>query len=631
MTHQITALYERLSRDDELQGESNSIVNQKQMLENYAEKRGLSNIKHFTDDGYSGAQFDRPAFTQMLEMIECENPKISTIICKDSSRIGRDYLKVGYYMELFRQKGVRLIAINDNIDSFRGDDDLTPFRNIMNEWFLRDTSRKIKSVFKAKGNAGKHVASSPPYGYLKSPEDKDVWVIDEVAAEVVRKIYQMCIDGNGPYRIARMLSEEKVFMPAVHQQNLGVGLHQKKEFANKYNWCSGTVASILSRQEYLGHTINFKTEKHFKDKKSKYVDKSKWKVFENTHPPIIDQATFDIVQKLRSTIKRYPNGWGEVNIFTGLVFCADCGSKLYGHRHQNRGGKVHYSCGKYHNAIVETKCPTAHRISSENLLNLTSETLKHIKKSALQDNEAFLKKIQTQLTKQEQKNLSDRQRKATTLKNRGEELKMLMCKIYEDNVFGRVSDPQYQVLSKQYESEQQQVDSELREIQESLQKMKDEQSNCKKFMNLIEKYDNFDEITPIMLNELIDKIVVHERDVKGRVMTTQRVDIYFNLIGEFHMEADPIDAETLEQMKKEEEKRLYTQDRLHRNYLKRKESGKVAEYEEKYKPKRAELDEEIRREREEKSYGIPIEEYQKMQAKKLKQGGEYDVDTRGFV
>ena len=320
--------YERLSRDDELQGESNSIVNQKKILEEYAKKNHLENIIHFTDDGISGTQFDRPGFMAMMNGVNQGN--IGCIIVKDMSRLGRDYLKVGQCMEILRQKGVRLIAINDNVDSFYKDDDFTPFRNIMNEWYARDTSRKIKSTFKTKGESGKHTGSSPPYGYIKDKDDKNQWIIDEKAAEVVRRIFHLTMDGKGPYAIARILEADKIDIPAYHQQKLGYGLHQSKVFEYPYRWCSSTIASILKKQEYLGHTVNFKTRKHFKDKKSKYVSEDNWLIFENTHEPIIDQETFDNVQRIRGNVKRYPDGWGEYHPLTGLMYCADCGSKMNG-------------------------------------------------------------------------------------------------------------------------------------------------------------------------------------------------------------------------------------------------------------------------------------------------------------
>ena len=372
----ITALYERLSRDDELQGESNSIMNQKKILEEYAKKNHLENIVHFTDDGISGTQFDRPGFMAMMNGVNQGN--IGCIIVKDMSRLGRDYLKVGQCMEILRQKGVRLIAINDNVDSFYKDDDFAPFRNIMNEWYARDTSRKIKSTFKAKGESGKHTGSSPPYGYIKDKDGKNQWIIDEKAAEIVRRIFHLTMDGKGPYAIAR----------------------------------------ILKKQEYLGYTVNFKTRKHFKDKKSKYVSEDNWLVFENTHEPIIDQETFNNVQRIRGNVKRYPDGWGEYHPLTGLMYCADCGSKMYVHRTSNYKNVPYYTCSAYTKVPCGTLCPSAQRIKAEVALKLIQRTLQDIKKSLDEDNEAFLHSIQNEMEESEKMEME----KKRTRKGQGSQI-----------------------------------------------------------------------------------------------------------------------------------------------------------------------------------------------------------------
>ena len=314
----ITPLYERLSRDDELQGESNSISNQKQMLEDFARRNGLPNPTHFTDDGISGTRFDRPGFLAMME--EVEAGRVEAIVIKDMSRLGRDYLKVGQVMEILRQRGVRLIAINDGVDSLKGDDDFTPFRNIMNEFYACDTSRKIRSVFKSKGMSGKHLTGTVIYGYLWD-EKREHWLVDEEAAAVVRHIFALAMEGCGPYQIATKLSEEKIEMPAVHLARYGEGVNKNKTFADIYCWSASTVVEILKKREYLGHTVNFKTRKHFKDKKSHYVDESEWTIFENIHEAIIDQETFDNVQRIRGNARRYPDGFGEAHPLTGLMYC----------------------------------------------------------------------------------------------------------------------------------------------------------------------------------------------------------------------------------------------------------------------------------------------------------------------
>ena len=367
---QITALYERLSRDDDLEGESNSISNQKKQLEDYALQHGFPNPVHFTDDGISGTCFDRPGFLAMMKEVEAGN--VEYLCIKDMSRLGRDYLKVGQIMEILRQKGVRLIAINDGVDSARGDDDFTPFRNIMNEYYARDTSRKIRSTFQSKGKTGKHLTGLVIYGYLWN-EKRDQWLIDEEAAAVVKRIFSMTIEGMGPYQIAQKLTEEQVLIPAAHLAQRGEGVNKTKPFKNVYGWGSSTIVNILQKREYLGHTINFKTRKHFKDKKSHYVPENEWMIFENTHEPIIDQETFDLVQKVRSNVKRYPNGWGETAPLTGLLFCADCGGKMYVHRTNNGKRISQYTCSQYSKTPIGELCSTQHRINEDVVLELISD------------------------------------------------------------------------------------------------------------------------------------------------------------------------------------------------------------------------------------------------------------------
>ena len=365
MKHQqkYVALYERLSHDDEQLGESNSISHQKEMLEEYARSHGITNYRHFTDDGISGTRFDRPGFLEMMEQVK--QGRISQICIKDMSRMGRDYLQVGQLMEMLRQKGVMLVAINDGVDTSKGDDDFVPFRNIMNEWYAKDTSKKIKSVFQAKGRSGKHVASSPPYGYIKSKDDPNQWIVDEEAAKVIRRIFQLTLEGLGPYQVTRILKQEEIPIPAVHMNKLGVGNHRGREIKDPYNWSSSTIVGILERREYLGHTVNFKTRKHFKDSHSHYVDEDLWVIFENTQEPIIEQETFNLVQKIRNNVTRWPNGWGPAHPLTGLVYCADCGGKLYCHRTDN-GRRVNvFSCGNY----PQKKCASGHRINGNDLLS----------------------------------------------------------------------------------------------------------------------------------------------------------------------------------------------------------------------------------------------------------------------
>ena len=338
--------------------------------------------------------------------------------------MGRDYLKVGQIMEILRQKGVRLIAVNDGVDSARGDDDFTPFRNIMNEFYCRDTSRKIRSTFQAKGKSGKHLTGTVIYGYLWN-ETRDQWIVDKEAAEVVKRIYQMTIDGLGPYQIARKLSEEQVIIPSAYLAQHGEGVNKNKTFKDIYGWGSSTVVEILKKREYLGHTVNFKTRKHYKDKKSHYVSEDEWTIFENTHEAIIDQQTFDLVQKIRSNVRRYPNGWGETAPLTGLLYCADCGGKMYVHRTNNGKRISQYTCSQYSKVPVGVLCKTQHRINESVVLELISELLKAIAEYASHDRAEFIRVVQEAQDSQQTAEVRKKKTRLATAKNRLKELEVL--------------------------------------------------------------------------------------------------------------------------------------------------------------------------------------------------------------
>ena len=603
----ITALYERLSRDDELEGESNSIVNQKKILEEYASKNNLTNIIHFTDDGISGTQFDRPGFMEMMNGVNTGN--IGCIIVKDMSRLGRDYLKVGQCMEILRQKGVRLIAINDNVDSFYREDDFTPFRNIMNEWYARDTSRKIQSTFRSKGESGKHTASTPPYGYIKDEKDKDKWVVDEKAAEIVRRIFNLTMDGAGPYKIAKILEADKIDIPAYHQQKMGYGLHQSKNFEYPYRWCSSTIASILKKKEYLGHTVNFKTRKHFKDKKSKYVSEDNWLIFENTHEAIIDQETFDNVQRIRGNVKRYPDGWGEYHPLTGLMYCADCGSKMYVHRTNNYKNIPYYVCSNYKKVPCGTLCPSAHRIKAEVVLNLIQETLKDIKNYINEDNEVFTRSIQNEMEEKEKVEIEKQRVRLINNKSRIQELERLMCRIYEDMILEKIPSSRYEILNSQYETEQRALSKEIGDLELEISRYENETDRVRKFMSLNSRYENFDDLTNTMINEFVEKIIIHERDRKGSQTSKQKIEIYFNFIGNYEVPKEELSEEGRSKLEEEERKIKERKDKLHQNYLKRKASGKQKEYEDKYKARREQKKQEKLKVL--KRAGVPLTDFQR--------------------
>ena len=583
----ITPLYERLSRDDELQGESNSISNQKQMLEDFARRNGLPNPTHFTDDGISGTRFDRPGFLAMME--EVEAGRVEAIVIKDMSRLGRDYLKVGQVMEVLRQRGVRLIAINDGVDSLKGDDDFTPFRNIMNEFYARDTSRKIRSVFKAKGMSGKHLTGTVIYGYLWD-EKREHWLVDEEAAEVVRRIFSLTLEGYGPYQIACKLSADRIEIPVVHLARFNEGVNRSKPVKDPYGWGSSTIVNILKKREYLGHTINFKTRKHFKDKKSHYVSEDEWTIFENTHEAIIDQQTFDLVQKIRSNVRRYPNGWGEAAPLTGLLYCADCGGKMYVHRTNNGKRISQYTCSNYTKVPCGTLCLTQHRINESAVLTLVSDTLRAIAEYSRNDRTEFIHTVQETQVAQQSADISKKRRHLATAQKRAGELEKLICKIYEDNALGKLSDTRYKALDAQYAKEQDALEIEIAELEKAVTGYEQSQKSAEKFIALIDKYENFDTLTNTMLNEFVEKILVHERSRKGSQDTTQEIEIYFNFLGRYippSLQPVPLTPEEQEELRKREERK----DRLHQNYLKRKASGAQKRYEDKIKAKKkAEMD-----------------------------------------
>ena len=583
----ITPLYERLSRDDELQGESNSISNQKQMLEDFARRNGLPNPTHFTDDGISGTRFDRPGFLAMME--EVEAGRVEAIVIKDMSRLGRDYLKVGQVMEVLRQRGVRLIAINDGVDSLKGDDDFTPFRNIMNEFYARDTSRKIRSVFKSKGMSGKHLTGTVIYGYLWD-EKREHWLVDEEAAEVVRRIFSLTLEGYGPYQIACKLSADRIEIPVVHLARFNEGVNRSKPVKDPYGWGSSTIVNILKKREYLGHTINFKTRKHFKDKKSHYVSEDEWTIFENTHEAIIDQQTFDLVQKIRSNVRRYPNGWGEAAPLTGLLYCADCGGKMYVHRTNNGRRISQYTCSNYTKVPCGTLCLTQHRINESAVLTLVSDTLRAIAEYSRNDRTEFIHTVQETQVAQQSADISKKRRHLATAQKRAGELEKLICKIYEDNALGKLPDARYRALDAQYAKEQDALEIEIAELEKAVTGYEQSQKSAEKFIALIDKYENFDTLTNTMLNEFVEKILVHERARKGSQDTTQEIEIYFNFLGRYippSLQPVPLTPEEQEELRKKEERK----DRLHQNYLKRKASGAQKRYEDKIKAKKkAEMD-----------------------------------------
>ena len=522
-------------------------------------------------------------------MEEVEAGRVEAIVIKDMSRLGRDYLKVGQVMEILRQRGVRLIAINDGVDSLKGDDDFTPFRNIMNEFYARDTSRKIRSVFKSKGMSGKHLTGTVIYGYLWD-EKREHWLVDEEASEVVRRIFSLTLEGYGPYQIACKLSADRIEIPVVHLARFNEGVNRSKPVKDPYGWGSSTIVNILKKREYLGHTINFKTRKHFKDKKSHYVSEDEWTIFENTHEAIIDQQTFDLAQKIRSNVRRYPNGWGEAAPLTGLLYCADCGGKMYVHRTNNGKRISQYTCSNYTKVPCGILCPTQHRINESAVLTLVSDTLRAIAEYSRNDRTEFIHAVQETQVAQQSADIARKRRRLAAAQKRAGELEKLICKIYEDNALGKLPDARYRALDAQYAKEQDALEIEIAELEKAVTSYEQSQKSAEKFIALIDKYENFDTLTNTMLNGFVEKILVHERARKGSQDTTQEIEIYFNFLGRYippSLQPVPLTPEEQEELLKKEERK----DRLHQNYLKRKASGAQKRYEDKIKAKKkAEMD-----------------------------------------
>ncbi|GHU87287.1 recombinase [Clostridia bacterium] len=585
MNKKITILYERISRDDG-DGESNSITTQRTMLESYAGEHGYTPFVNISDDGFSGKDFERPGWQELMNYVDAG--KVSTILLKSMDRMGRNYLQVGMYRELFRERGIRLIAINDNYDSVSGEgDEFMPFKDIMSEWYVRDTSRKIKSAFRTRGMAGKHTSSCPPYGYLKSSGDKNQWIVDTDVSDIVKRIFAMTIEGYGPYQIACILQNEKVLIPGAYLATKGAGLHQHKVFDNPYKWGSSTICSILKKKEYLGHTVNFKSTKNsYKDKKNHYVPESEWVIFPDTHEPIIDQQTYDTVQRLRENVKRRPDGWGYTHPLTGILRCADCGAKLYVQRINNGKAKPYYTCYNYRRVPVSVNCPTPHRVDADTVMELLRSTLSKIVKFAISDREAFAKLVREKLSAQFSDDVKKQKKRLSQIKKRAADLEALLRKIYEDNALGKLPDKRYGEMSAAYEKEQSDAEREAAELQSAVDEYIDGSERADRFINLIERYENFDELSVTALNELVEKIVVHERDRKSSAQTTQQIDIYLTFIGNFELPKSEVDTAETAAQEAARLKKEATKDRLHQNYLRRKENGKQAEYERKYEPLR---------------------------------------------
>lgn len=574
----MTALYERLSRDDEQSGESNSIINQKKYLEDYARRNGFGNIQHFTDDGFSGVNFNRPGFQALIKEVEAGN--VGTIIVKDMSRLGRNYLQVGFYTEvLFPQKDVRFLAINNSIDSDNvSNNDFAPFLNIMNEWYAKDTSNKIKSVFDARMKDGKRCSGSIPYGYNRLPTDKQTLVIDPVASKVVKRIFLLANEGKSPSAIAELLTEEKVLIPAAYMKEYHKEQYNGYKYADPCLWSTSTIRKILDRQEYLGHTILRKSMSvNFKLHKRKNTTEEEQYVFFHTHEPIISQELWDSVQKRRKRVNRATAKGTHHHRLSGYLYCADCGRRMTlqtHYRKKDRSVQYSFRCGGYASKI--NAC-TSHTISADNVEALILSSVKRLSRFVLNDEKAFAMELQSLWNEKQQAKPKQNQSELKRFQKRYDELSNLIRGLYENLVSGLIPERQYKQLMKQYDSEQAELEAKMENLQKELTENKESNIDMKHFISLIRKYKNPTEITDLMFTELIDKIVVYEAQGVGKART-QKVDIYFNYVGQVditYTEEELAEIKALEEQKEKE--RLEKQRKREKAYREKRKAQKLAE------------------------------------------------------
>ena len=538
----ITVVYCRLSQDDGLDGDSNSIINQKKILLDVVTRENLPNPILFVDDGFSGTNFDRPAISEALRLVE--NRQVSNFIVKDLSRLGRSYIKVGQLTEItFPSFDVRFIALNDGVDSNRPNESnsiFLPIKSLMDEMYAADTSKKIRAVVQSKARAGERVTVNPPYGYLKDSNNPENWIIDPVASEVVKRIFQEAKSGKSLSEIAKGLENDKVFKPDRHR--IEIGLKPISASSNveslPYFWTRETLSNILGREEYIGHTVNLRTrKKSYKDKRKVDNPKKDWLIFKNTHEAIIDQETFDIVQKMRShkrSNQRYKNRAGHENLFAGLVFCGTCGRKHYFCPQEKNGlNHDHYKCSGYRKPI--DGCENPHYIQKSALIEIISDKLRQTIQEAHFNQEAFLKKLEQQSQAQFSKDNKHQRQQLQKDEYRSKEIDNIIQKLYEDNLLGKISNERFVKLSQSYEEEQKQLQASISDLTEKLAKQQEDSLNISKFMARISKYTELPKLTVEIVNELIDKIVIQKPTGTKRNRIIQ-IDIYYNFIGKLNNE-----------------------------------------------------------------------------------------------
>lgn len=521
----ITALYCRLSVDDELNGESNSITHQKEMLEEYAQKNNFCNIKFYVDDGYSGTNFNRPAFKELIKNID--SGIVGTVIVKDMSRLGRDYLKVGYYSEVyFGEAGVHFIAVNDNVDNtIENDSDFTPFRNIMNEWYAKDTSKKVRAVIRAKGMSGKSTCNCPPYGYIK--DENGNWLVEKEAAEIVKKIYRLCIEGYGPMQISKKLNAQKAISPVVWKNKVG-WKYKLEKVDHPELWTVSAIRRILSNPIYLGNTVNFRTKKKsYKSHSVIYLPKDEWVIFEDTHEAIIDRDTFDTVQKLREGVRRRVSIDGEMSIFSGLLYCADCGAKMYLNRHRG-SEKDAFNCASYRKEKERT-C-TSHYITLHAIEDIVLYDLQRVLGMAKGRETEFVSMLQEKNKRMIKSDLSEKAKECDEAEKRITVLDRIIQNLYEDKVSGTLSEERFIKLSKNYESEQAELTDKVKFLKEELMAVQKETADINKFMRLIKRYTEITELNAEIVRTFIDKIYVHKGE-KAQGGHRQTIEIIYNCVG----------------------------------------------------------------------------------------------------
>ena len=520
----ITALYCRLSRDDEMAGESNSITNQKSILGKYAKNNNFQNIKFFVDDGYSGTTFTRPAFMEMMEL--AESRKIGTIIVKDHSRLGRNRLVVGQLLEEdFVRLNIRYIAIMDNIDSSKGLNDFLPIQDWFNEMHAKNTSQKVRAVLKNKGESGISLANNVPYGYKKDENDKTKWLVDETSAKVVKEIFNLFIQGHGTFEIARILRERKVLTPSEYNASISRNsINQDYQ----YKWCGTTVAGILDRQEYIGDTVNFKsTTRSYKDKTRVNLPKEDRKIFKNTHEPIIDEYTWNIAKQLRNNRKKRAKS-GKKSIFSGLLFCNDCGKKMYFQSPVvDLKAKDHYRCSSYKH---DTSACTSHYISDDALQIIVLDNIQRVVSYMKDYEDLFIKEQLAKSTQDEIKKISKSKKELEKAKNRIIEIDNLFMHIYEDNVSGKISDDRFRNLSFNYDKEQKELKTKIEQLSKDIENTEKKDTDITQFISNVKKYTEIAELSPEILNELIEKIVIHQQE-KNNGKKVQEIDIYYRGVG----------------------------------------------------------------------------------------------------